>query len=375
MIYLDNASTTYKKPWGVYRAGGRPFANSGRGGHKLSLKASSEIEKVRSNIARFFGVASSENIAFCPNATFGLNYAIHGFLQPGDHVIISGMEHNAVSRPAFACGAEVSIAKPDNTGFVSKEAIQKEIKLNTKMIAITHASNVTGTVNPIREIGKLAHDNNIVFLVDSAQTAGILPINVFDDNIDLLAFPSHKHLYGMQGSGGLYVSEGIELGSIIQGGTGTYSMDLAQTSIMPNMLESGTQNAAAIVAMGKGMEFIQKVGLKEIRRYEEELTSCLLEGLLNMKNLIVYEAKDSKKQVGTISFNILKNGEVVSPNEVSNLLSTRYDIATRAGFHCAALAHKTLGTKKTGAVRASVSYFTKKKDIEKLINAICKMKT
>ena len=372
MIYLDNAATTYIKPKSVYSAAGMAFANSGRGGHKLALKASLEIEKVRLLLADFFSVSGPENIAFCPNTTFALNYAIHGLLTKNDHIIISGMEHNSVSRPAYASGAEVSVAKADKNGFVSVKSIENEIKLNTKMIVITHASNVTGTINPIAQIGKLARNNDIIFLVDAAQTAGILPINVEEDNIDLLAFPSHKHLFGVQGSGGLYVRENVEIRPIIQGGTGTHSLSMKQPNLMPNSLEAGTQNAAAIVALGKGIEFINKVGIEEIFEHERMLTNYLLDRLLDMKNIIVYGYKGVKEQVGTISFNIKSGDGLIDPVEISNILSTRYDIATRAGFHCSGLAHKAIGTDKTGTVRVSFSYFTKKSDIDKLVSAIKK---
>jgi len=369
MVYLDNAATTYIKPNAVYKAAGTAFANSGRGGHKLALKASLEIENVRSLLADFFCVPEPENIAFCPNTTFALNYAIHGLLHKGDHIIISGMEHNSVARPAIASGAEVSIAEANKDGFVSVASVEKEIRLNTKMIAITHASNVTGTINPITEIGALAKNNGIIFLVDAAQTGGILPISVAENNIDLLAFPSHKHLFGVQGSGGLYVHEDLEISPIIQGGTGTHSLSLEQPLLMPNSLEAGTQNAAAIVALGKGIEFLNSVGKEEILQHEQCLTNYLLERLLNMKNIIVYGTKEAKKQVGTVSFNIFGKDCV----EISNILSTRYNIATRAGFHCCGLAHKSLGTEKSGTFRASISYFTKKSDIDKLISAILKM--
>ena len=369
MIYLDNAATTYIKPKEVYAAANRPFANAGRSGHKLALESTAAIEKSRALLADFFSIANPDRIVFCASATMALNFAIHGILKKGDHIIISGMEHNSVARPAISSVAEVSIAKADSTGFISLKSIEDEIRLNTKMIAVLHASNVTGAINPIAEIGKLARENGIIFLVDAAQTAGLLPINVAQMNIDLLAFPSHKHLFGVPGSGGLFVAEGLSLTPIIQGGTGHNSQSLTQCTILPTCLESGTQNTAAIHALSKGIEFINKIGINEIREHDKFLTSYLLENLAGLDNIIVYGPKNADKQIGTVSFNV-KDKDCMF---ISSLLSTEFDIATRPGYHCAGLAHKSIGTDKIGTVRASLSYFNTKKDIDYLINALWKV--
>lgn len=369
MIYLDNAATTLKKPRGVKRATAKSYANAGRGGHKLAFDASMEILECREALAELFTILDPSRIAFTANTTQALNYAIKGVIRKGDHTIISSMEHNSVARPAFSFEdgfAEVSIAEADSNGLVTLESIEREIRTNTRLIAILHASNVCGTINPIEEIGALASDNGILFLVDAAQSAGILPINVLDAHIDLLAFAGHKALFGPQGTGGLYVRSGVDLMPIIQGGTGSMSESMQQPSFMPDLLESGTLNTAGIAGLHEGVKFIKQIGLERIREHEEDLTKRIIEAFMNMKSVTVYGEKDAKKQTGVVGFNVEGHDCV----EVANLLSARYNIATRAGFHCAPLAHHTLGTETCGMVRASVSWFTTRRDVEKLIDSI-----
>jgi cysteine desulfurase family protein len=350
------------------RAVSRSYANAGRGGHRLAFEASTHIHDCREALAEFFTILDPTRIAFTANTTQALNYAIKGVVRKGDHIIVSEMEHNSVARVAFSYGdeVEVSIAKADEHGYVSVKSVEREIRPNTKLIAVLHASNVCGTINPIEEIGAVTSDSGILFLVDCAQSAGILPINVLDARIDMLAFAGHKALYGPQGTGGLYVRNDVDLNPIIHGGTGSMSESMQQPSFMPDVLESGTLNAAGIAGLHEGIKFISRIGLDEICRHEQVLMRKLIEAFANMDDVIIYGTKKASEQTGVLGFNI-KNQDCV---EMANLLSTRYNIATRAGFHCAPLAHGALGTRNCGMIRASVSWFTEMREIQKLVDAV-----
>jgi cysteine desulfurase/selenocysteine lyase len=251
MIYLDNAATTWPKPKEVIAAindcVNKAGANPGRGGHKMALAAGRIILDVREALARLFKVNDPGRIVFTGNATESLNFALKGLLQTGDHIITSAMEHNAVARPIHLLkskGIEVTEIGCSQEGFLDPDKVSQEVKKNTRAVAILHASNVTGTIMPIEEIGRTARENGISFIVDAAQTAGVLDIDVNKMNIDLLAFTGHKGLYGPQGTGGLYIRDGIELEQIIEGGTGSNSESLDQPQEMPDKFESGTPNTA-----------------------------------------------------------------------------------------------------------------------------------
>jgi cysteine desulfurase family protein len=345
------------------------YANAGRGGHKLAFEASTCILNCREELADFFTAVDPARIAFTSNTTEALNYAIHGTIRSNkDHIIISAMEHNSVTRPAYASGAVVDIAHADSNGRITADSIAPLICADTRLIAITHASNICGTINPIDEIGALAHEKDILFLVDSAQTAGVLPINVLDLNIDFLAFAGHKMLFGPQGTGGLYVGGNIDLKPLKQGGTGSMSESKAQPTFMPDVLESGTLNAGGIAGLNEGVKFVKNVGIKRIRAHEQELTKLLLDAFADIPQVIVYGDLNAENRVGVVGFNIPGRDCV----ELANCLSMRYNIATRGGFHCAALAHKSMGTNELGMVRASFSWFTKKSDVLRLIDAVLK---
>jgi len=376
VIYLDNAATSFPKPEAVYKAVDKCFrefgANPGRSGHKLALEAGRAIYETRELICQLFNIDNPMQIIFTSNATDSLNLAIKGILKNGDHVITSSMEHNSVIRPIKTLeeiGVENTVVQCDKQGFIDVKDIVKAIKENTKMIAITHASNVTGTVMPIDEIGKLAKENNLILLVDAAQTAGVYDIDVKKMNIDMLAFPGHKGLMGPQGTGGLYIREGIDMRQMKEGGTGSKSESLYQPEIVPDRYESGTPNTPGIVGLGAGIKFIIEKGIENIRKHEEYLTDYMLNELKKIDMVNIYGPQDAKKQASVISINI---GDLDS-SELSFILDKAFDIAVRSGLHCAPLAHKTIGTFEQGTVRFSIGYFNTKEDIDQSIEAIKKI--
>jgi cysteine desulfurase family protein len=376
LIYLDNAATTFPKPETVYKAVDdclRGFcANPGRGGHKFALRSGRVILEARELIAELFRVSSTDRIIFTQNATEALNLVFKGFLQKGSHVITTSMEHNSVLRPLKAMealGVETTIIECMETGEIDINSLKSAIRSNTVLIAVTHASNVTGTIMPIQEIGLIAKNNNIHFLVDAAQTAGVYDIDVNSMNIDFLAFAGHKSLFGPQGTGGLYIRDGIILNPLKQGGTGSKSESLEQPDILPDKYESGTPNTPGISGLCAGLKYIKQKGIDSIRGHEEKLTEYFLNELRSNKKIKVYGVGDAKKQAPVISINI---GNVGS-SEIAYILDEAFDIAVRPGLHCAPMAHKTLNTLEQGTVRFSIGYFNTEKDIEDAISALNKI--
>lgn len=367
MIYLDNAASTHAKPPAVAAAVcgylSDYASNSGRSGHKLSIYTGEKIYECRELLARLFNIDDPSRIAFTQNATFAINFAVHGLVSKGSHVVISGMEHNAVVRPVVASGADYTVAKADKNGFVSPQSVEAALRSDTALIIINHASNIVGTINPITEIGKIAARHNIPLLVDAAQTAGVLDIDVKRDNISLLAFAGHKLLFGPSGTGGLYVREGIKLKTIIQGGTGTLSESVYQPDFMPDALESGTLNAAGIIGLAQGVKYVLNKGTDVIYAHERYLAEMLRTGLSRDKRVTLYGGGES---VGVVGFNIAGMDSV----SVSNELDRRFDIASRGGLHCAVLAHKSIGTESTGLVRLSVSDFNTEDEIKQAVAAV-----
>ncbi|KXZ40750.1 cysteine desulfurase family protein [Alkalithermobacter thermoalcaliphilus JW-YL-7 = DSM 7308] len=373
MIYLDNAATTFPKPESVYNEVLNCMknygANPGRAGHKLALQAGRVIYETRENLCKLFNIRNPMNIIFTYNATDSLNLAIKGFLNSGDHVITTSMEHNSVIRPIKALekiGVENTIVNCDKYGQLNVEDIKKAIKPNTKLIVTTHASNVCGTLIDIESIGKIAREMGITYLVDAAQTAGVYDIDVEKMNIDMLALPGHKGLLGPQGTGILYIKDGIDLRHLKEGGTGSKSEELTQPHILPDRYESGTPNTPGIAGLNEGVKFILKEGIDKIRKHEEELTEYFIKELEKIESVKIYGPKDVKKQCSVVSINILDEDS----SEISYILDSVFDIATRSGLHCAPLAHKTLGTFEQGTVRFSIGYFNTKKDIDKAIQAL-----
>jgi cysteine desulfurase family protein len=373
MIYLDNAATSWPKPPAVVQAVCRALeavgGNPGRTNHRLSFGAVETIQECRENLARLFHVANPLRICFTANATEALNLALKGLLSAGDHVICSSLEHNSVWRPLVRLkenGVEVSMAAPSPSGTVSAAAISAQLRHNTRLIAIIHASNVSGAITPVAEIGSLAHERGISLLLDAAQTAGAIPIDVEAMHVDLLAFPGHKSLLGPQGTGGLYVSEAVQLLPLKEGGTGSDSSNRHQPDFLPDRFESGTLNTPGIDGLNQAALYLLDRGVEEIQRYEKALTQRLVIGLAETRNVTVYGPPPGDARAAVVSFNIGGMDSVRAAEE----LERRWDISCRPGLHCAPLAHKTLGTYESGAVRFSPGPFTTTEEIDIALRAV-----
>ncbi len=371
MIYLDNGATSFPKPRGMIEAIDACMlsycGNPGRSGHDLSRKTGEEVYRTRKTLADLFGIKEPERIIFTSNTSEALNLAIHGTLTKGDHVITTAMEHNSVLRPVYAL-AEADVAHTiipcRQDGSLEIEQMEKAIRPNTKLIVCTQASNVTGTIMPVKELAALCRRRNILFLVDGAQGAGHLKTDV--GGIDMLAVPGHKGLLGPLGTGMLYVREGVEIRQMLQGGTGTASREILQPRELPEGYEVGTINAPGIIGLGYSAAYIQKIGIEAIRNHQQELTAILDEGLRNMKNVTVYGPSDCRKKVGIVTFNIKGH----DCEEIASLLNDDYGIAVRGGYHCAGLAHKTIGTWDTGAVRMSTGIYNSRRQMKIVVDAV-----
>lgn len=373
MVYFDNAATTFPKPDIVYdsiiTAMKEYGANPGRSGHKMALKASRGIYETRELLGKLVNYNNPMNVIMTFNGTEGLNIGIKGTLKAGDHVITTSMEHNSVLRPITYLenfGVEHTIVYGDEKGRIKVEDIKKAIRKNTKLIVTTHLSNLTGTIMPVEAIGKLAHDNNILYMVDGAQSVGVYDIDMARMNIDLLAFPGHKGLLGPQGTGGLIIREGLSPNEIFHGGTGSDSHSLVQPTLLPDKYESGTENAPGIVGLGAGIKYILDRGIENIRKYEEELTSHFIEEALKIDGIKLYGPSNVKEQGAVVALNI----KDADSSEVSYILDQEFDIAVRPGLHCAPLAHKTIGTLEQGVVRFSFGIFNTHEEIEFAIKAL-----
>lgn len=374
MIYLDNAATSYPKPENVYVAIDQCMreycANPGRGGHSMSIASGKAVFQARTKIADFFNIKEPTQLAFTKNATEALNIAIKGTLNPGDHVITTSMEHNSVIRPLKTMerdfGIELTIVNGNQYGEIDPDDISKCIKSNTKLISVTLSSNVNGLILPVDAIGNICREKGIPFLADASQGAGSVEINVEKDKIDMLAFPGHKGLLGPQGIGGLFIRKGIKLRSHFQGGTGSHSENLYQPEMMPDLLESGTLNTPGIAGLTAGIEFINDYGLENIKQYKHKLIQKLHETLSELSNVIIYSKNDINQNTGIAAFNF----KGVDSTEVSYVLDKVYQIASRAGLHCAPLTHQTLGTFETGIVRLSVGCFNTIEEINTVCSAL-----
>lgn len=376
MIYLDNAATTWPKPETVIEAMAACMrnagANPGRGGHQMSLAAGRIILEARELVAELINVENPVRVVFTGNATEALNLALKGVLRPGDHVITSSMEHNSVARPLqalSAAGVETTAVACGPEGELDPSDIRAAIKKNTRMLALIHASNVTGAVMPVEEVGLLAREHGLVYLVDAAQTVGYLDIDVQRMNIDLLAFPGHKCLYGPQGTGGLYIREGLNLSPLKEGGTGSGSELLTQPEVMPDRYESGTLNTVGLAGLGAGVKYVNEQGLEKIRNHGQGLLTRLIDGLQQISGIILYGPRRSNRQVPVVSFNLSRLGS----SEVAFALDRVYGIASRSGLHCAPAAHRTIGTLESGAVRLSLSYHNTAEDVDKALASVAEI--
>ena len=358
--YLDNAATSWPKPETVYQAMDHFMrevgATPGRGGHRREEEAARIADETRAALAELFHAPDSQGVAFTMNATQAINMALKGLLKPGDHVITSSIEHNAVWRPLKALerrGVAVTAVPCARDGALNPAEVEAAIRPSTRLIAMLHASNVLGTILPVAEVGALARRRGILFLVDAAQTAGAYPIDMQAMNIDLLAFPGHKGLFGPHGTGGLVVRPGLTLETWIEGGSGTESAPETMPEALPLRLEAGTQNAAGIAGLLAGVRFVLEQGVERIRQHEMELTALLIEALRGTPGLTILSPDDPAQRTAVVSVTVA--GYV--PEQLADVLDQVFDIATRAGLHCAPQAHRTAGTLENGALRFSPGYF------------------
>ncbi|HLW68438.1 MAG TPA: aminotransferase class V-fold PLP-dependent enzyme [Gemmataceae bacterium] len=374
MIYLDNAATSFPKPESVYQAldafARQSLANPGRAGHKMALAAEHTLDEGRHRLNQFFHGQSPEQFIFTLNCTDALNMAFKGILRAGDHVITTNLEHNSVSRPLRAMEKEGFIAltriAADEGGTIDPDAIRGAIQPNTRLVAVSHASNVLGTVQPIAEIGRITRERDILFLVDAAQTAGVIPIDVQEMGIDLLAFPGHKSLLGPTGTGALYVRPGLKLRAWREGGTGGDSASETQPNIWPYFLEGGTPNVLGVAGLLAGLKYVEEQRLDAIHQHEVELVERLWRRLDELPGFEVFGHRDHVQRVGTISFRC----EALPAAELGGVLDQAFDIAIRPGLHCAPYVHRAIGTFPEGAVRVSPGAFNTEAEIDRLADAL-----
>lgn len=372
MIYMDNAATTMRKPKEVAEAvvnAMNSMGNAGRGANEASLSAARVIYETRQLLADFFGAENPKQIVFTNNSTESLNIAIKGILNSGDHVITTMLEHNSVLRPLYEMeekGTELSIIKSDIKGKISYQEMEEAIRSNTKAIICTHGSNLTGNMIDIEKVGKIAKKHGLLFVVDASQTAGVYPIDVQKMNIDLLCFTGHKSLLGPQGTGGLYVREGVQVRPLKTGGSGVQTYSKTHPAEMPTALEAGTLNGHGIAGLHAALLYLKEEGIETIRKKELEYMWQFYHGVKNIPNVKVYGDFETEKRCPIVTLNI---GDYDS-SEVSDELLVEYGISTRPGAHCAPLMHEALGTVEQGAVRFSFSHYNTKEEVETAIRAI-----
>lgn len=372
MIYLDSSATSFLKPPQVAEAVFRSFntiGNAGRGAHAPTLNASRLIYDTREKLAALFGTPDPSRIAFTCNATEALNIAIHGAIHPGEHVITTACEHNSVLRPLYLKekeGTELTIIPADKKGRIRYDLLESSVKSNTSAIVLTHASNLSGNVTDLAFVSNFAKKHGLLLIVDASQTAGSLPINVVKMGIDILCFTGHKGLFGPQGTGGLYVREGLTLSPLKSGGSGIHSFDRQHPTDMPTALEAGTLNGHGIAGLNAGLDYILSTGVKNIHTKEISLARRFVNGISDISDLKLYGDIDAPLRTPIISLNI---GNMSSAS-VSDILWEDYEICVRAGAHCAPLMHKTFGTEKQGAVRFSFSCFSTEAEIDTAIQAM-----
>ena len=373
-IYLDNAATSFPKPkevaTAVYDFMVNNGTSSGRGSYKKAMQSDYIVYECRKLIGKLFNFDNPKKVIFTSNVTDSLNIAMRGILKENDHVITSSLEHNAVWRCLKTLERDINIkidtVECSKDGITNQQDIKKYIKKDTALIVFTQASNVLGTIQPIREIGAIAREHNIPFLVDSAQSAGAMKIDVKEDNIDILAFTGHKSLLGPMGTGGLIINTDIDIKPLKAGGTGGDSAYEYQPDYYPNHLETGTSNVSGIAGLREAIKFLNKDGIENIHNKEKELTKYALEKLETVKDIEIYGPKDCEKMLSVISFNIKDK----RPEDVGSILDQKYDIMLRAGLHCAPTAHSVIGTKERGTLRIGLGYFNEKEDIDKLVEAL-----
>lgn len=372
MIYMDNAATTMHKPKEVIDAVVQAMSsmgNAGRGANEASLSASRIIYETREQLCRFFHGENPRQIVFTGNSTESLNIAIKGLLKPGDHVVTTMLEHNSVLRPLYEMrdrGVHLTIVKSNDKGILDLKELEEAVTPKTRMVVCTNGSNLTGNYIPLGPIGSIAHKNGALFVVDASQTAGVFPIDVMEMGIDVLCFTGHKGLLGPQGTGGMYVREGLHIRPLKSGGSGVQTYNETHPAEMPTALEAGTLNGHGIAGLHAAMQYLEQTGVDHIRAREQDLMWRFYEGVKDIPGVKVYGDFSTKERCAIVALNI---GDYDS-SEVSDELLTEYSISTRPGGHCAPLMHKALGTVEQGAVRFSFSHYNTEEEIEIAIQAI-----
>ena len=369
MIYLDNAATSFPKPEKVYDRIDEVLreisGNPGRASHRMALEAGRVIFGARESVTRLINAGDSSRVSFTKNATEAVNIGIKGSVVPGDHIVTTSFEHNSVAKTVGAieaAGIEVTRVRPDRLGFVSVKDISGAIRKNTRLVCLSHASNVFGTIQDIEAIGKACRARSVRFMVDGAQTVGAMPIDVIAMNIDILAATGHKALFGPQGTGFIYTAKGIELEPLIHGGTG----ELDTLLEMPERLENGTMNTPGVGGLGAGVEFLFSEGVDKIRAYEEGLIGEIIRGLSAIEKVKIIGTLEASSRAALVAFNI----EGRRPAEVGRILDEEFECLVRTGVHCAPDAHREAGTHPDGGVRVSPGYFTREPEIESFLKAI-----
>lgn len=375
MIYLDNAATTIQKPQAVIDAVTSAMCsmgNAGRGFNDASLGAARIIYEVREKLARLFHAENPKQIAFTANSTESLNIAIKGTLAPGDHVITTALEHNSVLRPLYEMeerGVKLTILDSDRLGRIDCEGFRRNIRKNTRAIVCTHASNLTGNLVDIRQVGQIAAEHGLLFIVDASQTAGVFPIDVQEMEISILCFTGHKGMLGPQGTGGLYVKPGLTVRPLLSGGSGVQTYNKKHPVEMPTALEAGTLNGHGIAGLGAAADYLLEKGIDAIRGREQALMRRFYEGVKDIPGVTVYGDFSSWERCAIVTLNI---GDY-DPSEVSDELLITYGISTRSGGHCAPLMHKALGTEGQGAVRFSFSHYNTEEEVDAAIGAVTEL--
>ncbi len=373
MIYLDNAATSFPKPDEVYRFMDSFYrshgVNPGRAGYDLCLETGEMVEETRHLLTRLFGGTDPNRLIFAGNSTDALNLAIFGMLAPGNHAITTNIEHNSVLRPLYHLqqqGVEVDYIPFDAKGFVDPDDIAKKFKKTTRLVAVNHASNVIGTVQPIAEIGARCQKHGIPFLIDASQTAGTVPIDMTAQGVDVVAFTGHKSLLGPTGIGGLCVGEGVEIRILRAGGTGVRSAQRTHLEEYPYRLEYGTPNLVGIAGLSAGVKWVLARGLDSIHTHEMKLAQMLRDGLREIDGIVLYCLDDLEGHISVLLFNI--NGQEAADTGV--MLDVDYSIACRTGLHCAPLVHEQLGTAEHGGVRIGIGPLNTEEEIERLLVAV-----
>jgi cysteine desulfurase / selenocysteine lyase len=377
LIYLDNAATTFPKPREVLDAMFRSYIETGvspgRGSYDLALEAEDIVQDARKKLALFFGAPDPDRIVFAANATDALNIAFSGLLRPGDHVISTRLEHNSVLRPLHHYRERGWISYDlvpfDRKGFIDPDEVARSVKRNTRLVVVSHASNVLGTVQPVKEIGRICAERGIPLIIDASQSAGNIPIDMTAWNVSAVAFTGHKALFGPTGTGGLAICPDLDIKPSRFGGTGVDSRSLVHTETFPHRLEAGTLNLIGIMGLSAGIDYIVRRGIEAIHGEEMVLLKRLRDGLSDLEKIEMYCARDLSNHVAVLAANI----DGIHPEDAGAILDGDFNISVRVGLHCAPLVHEDLGTLNRGAIRFSPGIFNTPEDIDHAVRAMASM--